>query len=508
VSKLTKNIMFNLTGQVLIVALGLFATRDVFRQLGDDALGLLFFSISFNAVLTPVIDLGVSATVVREVARHLSNDREYLVRLMRTSTLFYWCCYALLAVLFWSSAPWIVSQWLTLKTLNAVVAVHALRILALGLLLMLPRSLYSNVLRGVERMEFNNLIDAGTTALQQAGIILILIRGSGLIEIAYWFLVCYLLSIIGYVFIAIRFLPGRAFLPGFSRSVISQNLSYTSGVGAYTVLATVQMESDKAVMSKLVPIGLLGFYGVAQTMVARVSRITGAVTQAAFPALSALFHGHDKSALMREYRRLQDLVCYGLVPVFAAVVFAARPLFTYLLSARAAQMLLLPTALLCLGWYMNATLNIPAILALAVGRADIGAWQNFYAIFVVTPVTIVLIWKWKLVGAALSFVFYHLFAYSYGARRTASECLGMDPLEWYLHVLKILVLASITYGAAWSILAMAGLNSIAFLAVAYALASAGYLYVAYLAVGRELRDGFIGLGGRVAGGLLRYVNSN
>jgi len=221
-----------------------------------------------------------------------------------------------------------------------------------------------------------------------------------------------------------------------------------------------------------------------------------------------LFHARDQGGLMREYRRLQDLVCYGVVPVFAAVVFAARPLFTYLLDAHAAQILLLPTALLCLGWYMNGTLNIPAILAVAVGRPDIGARQNFYALFVVLPVTVGLIWKWGLVGAGLSFVFYHLFAYSYGARRIASECLGMAPRGWYLHVLKILALASITYGAAWSILALAGLNSIAFLAVAYILASAVYLYAAHLAVGQELRGGLIGLRGRVVGGVLRYITPN
>src|SRR5208283_4297686 len=135
-------------------------------------------------------------------------------------------------------------RWITLKTLDAVAAVHALRLLALGLLLMLPRSLYSNVLRGVERMEFNNLIDAGATALQQAGIILIVIHGRGLVAIAYWYLACYLLSIVAYVVIATRFLPGRAFLPGFSPSVIQQNASFTSHVGAYTVLAAIHMESD------------------------------------------------------------------------------------------------------------------------------------------------------------------------------------------------------------------------------------------------------------------------
>lgn len=507
-SKLSKNIAFNLIGQALVVALGFWGTRLVFHQLGDEALGILYFSIAIYTVLTPILDLGISATVVREVARHLQNDREYVLRLTRTAAFFYWSTYALLALGIYVIAPWLVSRWITLKTLDAQMALHALRILALGWLLMLPRSLYSSLLRGIQRMEFNNLIDVGMIVLQQAGTIVVLIRGGGIVEVAYCYLVSLVFCILAYIATAARFLSWRAFLPGFSRDVIRKNSVYTFWVGAYSLLATVQMEFDKVLMSKLVPVGLLGFYGIAQTMVSRVGRIPGAVTLAAFPNLSVLFHNRDRMGLMREYCRLQDLICYGLVPLFAAIIFAARPLFTYLLNAHAAQILFLPTFLLCMGWYMNATLNIPAVLALAADRADIGAKQNFYALFIVLPVSAWFIWKWGLVGAGLSMVFYHLYAYSYGARRIASECLGMPPGDWYLHVVKILGLASVTYGVAWLILAVSRQSSIPSLAGAYVLASVAYVWTAYLAMGDELRAGFIGWRERIAGGALSYINSD
>jgi len=507
-SRVSKNIAFNVIGQGAIVALGFWGTRLVFRQLGDEALGILYFAIAIYAVLTPILDLGVSSTVVREVASHLKTDPEYVLRLICTSTLFYWCAYTVLAACVWVIAPWLVSQWIHLRTLDVSVAVHAFRVLALGLLLMLPRSLYSNLLRGVERMEFNNAIDVTTIALQQGGTILVIILGGGVVEIAYCYLISLVLSILAYIATAAQFFSFRAFLPGFYRDVVRKNLAFTSHVGAYSFLAMIQMEADKVLVSKLVPVGLLGFYGVAQTMVARVSRIPAAVSQAAFPRFSSLFHHHDRAGLLREYRRLQDLVCYGLVPVFAAIIFASKPLFTYLLSAQAARILLLPTILLCLGWYMNGTLNIPAILALAVGRADIGARQNLYALFLVLPVTVGLIWKGGLVGAGLSFVMYHFFAYSYGARRTASECLGMHPRDWYFHVGSILGLASATYGAIWLILNLSSQTSVSSLVVAYGLASAAYVYAAYLVVGDELREGFVSWRGRVAGGMLRYISSN
>jgi O-antigen/teichoic acid export membrane protein len=488
-SRVFRNLLFNLTGQALIALLGFWGTRLVFHQLGDESLGILYFALALNTVLTPLIDLGVSATVVREVARHRNTDQEYVVRLSRTGTLFYWCSYALLAVAIWLTAPWLVSRWIHLKTLDPAVAVRALRFLAMALLLILPRSLYSNLLRGIERMEFTNLIEVGTIAVQQGGTIVVLMCGGGLVEITYCYLASFVLSNIIYILTVARLFSWRAILPGFFGDVIWQNLSFMFHMGAYTLLAVIQMETDKVLLSKLVAVGLLGFYGVAHTMVSRVSRIPGAAYTAAFPNLSALFQDRDRAGFMRQYRRLQDLVCYGMVPIFAGVIFAARPLFTYLLDARAARILLLPTALLCLGWYMNGTLNMPAAVSLAADRPDIGAKQNLYALFIVTPVTALLIWKWSLVGAGLSLVLYHFYAYSYGARRVAGECLGIRPQEWYAHVAKAVALAGATYGLAWGILEATSHGSIIMLICGYLAGTAAFLAVAYVSVGEELREG-------------------
>jgi O-antigen/teichoic acid export membrane protein len=507
-SRVSKNILYNLVGQTLIVGLTFWGTRLVFRRLGDEVLGILYFAIATNNVLIQVLDLGISATVIREVSRHISTDREYVIQLARTSVLVYWLSYAFLGLLVWLSVPWIVDRWIILSKLNAASTVQALRLLALSLLLMLPRSLYSNLLRGVERMEFNNIIDAGSTALRQGGTILIVLRGGGLVEIANFYVVALALSILAYVLVAARFFPWRAFVPGFSGEVVRRNASFTSQMGAYSVLATVQMECDKVLVSRFMPVGLMGLYGVAQTMVTRVTMIPAAVIQAALPNLAALFHSRDRTGLTREYRRLQDLVCYSLVPAFAVIIFAARPLYTFLFNAQAAQILLLPTALLCLGFYMNGTLNVPTVFSVAVDRPDINLRQVAYAFFVGPVVTAVLIWKWGLTGAGLSIVVYYLYAYVYGGRRWASECIGMAPREFYLHLLKIFALALVTYGAAWLILELIGQTSIASLAAAYILASAVYFYAAYLAMGNELREGLIAWQGHMTSGVLRYISPN
>jgi hypothetical protein len=142
---------------------------------------------------------------------------------------------------------------------------------------------------------------------------------------------------------------------------------------------------------------------------------------------------------------------------------------------------------------MNATINIPYVFTLAVGKPEIAARTNFYALFAVLPVTALLVYRFGIAGAGFSWVFYHLFAYAYMVPRTCSECLGMPVLKWYLHVFKIFALAGLTYGGAWAIIISIRSFSILSLAMGFALGSSLFASGSFLLVGTELRDSFQGL---------------
>jgi len=238
---------------------------------------------------------------------------------------------------------------------------------------------------------------------------------------------------------------------------------------------------------------VFGYYGMAYNAVSRGMLVTAAVTQAVFPSFSALYKQGDRDGLMRQYRKLQDLVCYAIIPMFTAIPFAARPLFTFVLNAQAARMLFWPITFLCVGFCMNGTITIPYVFSLAVGKPEIAARANFYALFAVLPVTALLVYRFGIAGAGFSWVYYHLFAYAYTVPRTCSECLGMPIWKWYLHVLKVFALAGLTYGGAWAILGLAGSFSILSLALAYALGSSLFAAGSFLLVGSELRNTLLSL---------------
>lgn len=487
-SRLSKNIIYNLLGQGLLLVLGFLAVKYIFGRLGGDALGIIYLAAMMNAVLCAVLEMGICSTTIREVSAHFESEPDYIKNLIRTFSLFYWAAYALLGVAVFFLAPIIVEKWINLQTMDPATATYVLRILGIASLVALPKSLYVSLFRGLQRMQFNNSIDVVTSGFQQFGTILILAFGGNLFHVIYWFAACYGLRIFTYLAVSGHFFTVHALVPGYSAEVVRRNLGFASRMMSISIMAAVHMQADKIIISKLLPIGAVGYYGLAYANVSKGTLVTGAISQAAFPSFSALFKAGDRTGMISQYRKLQDLLCYGIVPIFTAIPFALLPLFSYILNEEAARLLFLPTTLLCLGFYMNGSLNIPYVFSLAVGKPGIAARMNFYALFVVLPVTALLIYFLGLTGAGLSWVFYHVFVYSYGVPRICSECLEIPVWKWYLHVLKIFILVGLTYGVAWIFLGIIDNYSILALITAYVGGSVAFLTGSYFMIGEELRE--------------------
>ncbi len=487
-SRVSKNILYNVVGQGLTIVLSFVAVKFIFRRLGQDALGIIYFTFTLNALLTALLALGINETTVREVAAFHEDDPAYIRRLLQTASSFYWGLYALAAVALYVSAPWLVTKWINLDTLSPSAATTVLRLLGIATLLALPRSFCASILRGIQRMEFINLIDVAASALQQFGAIIVLFLGGGLLQVTLWMAACYLFGLVLYLSVCAHFFGARAFIPSISTSVIHRNAAFSFRLAGITILSIVHTQTDKALVSKLLPLGIFGYYGLAYSGVSRGMVVTASVSQAVFPSFSALHKQGDRDGLMRQYGKLQDLLCYAIMPLFAAIPFAARPLFTFVLNAQAAQMLIWPVTFLSIGFCMNATLSIPYVFTLAVGKPQIAARTAYYALFAVLPVTGWLVYRFGIAGAGFSWIFYHLFAYAYFVPRACSECLGMPAWKWYVHVFKVFGLAGLTYGGTWAMITLVGPSTILSVVLGYFFASAAYGAAAYRLLGDEVRE--------------------
>jgi O-antigen/teichoic acid export membrane protein len=487
-TRLTRNVIYNVVGQGLILIVSLIAVRFIFRRLGDDVFGIIFFNLTLTAVLTRVLELGVSSTLVREVSSVYETERTYIRDLIRTASLMYWSIGVGLVAVIWIAAPLLVTHWVNLKTLDPDTAATLLRILSVLSLVALPKGLYTALFRGRQMMGLNNVIDVSTALAQQAGILLVLVAGGTVYLVAGWISASAALGIIAYVIVASRLFGWQALVPSFFSYVVRRNAGFTGHMSLTSVAALVNSQAAQVIVSKLLPIGEFGLYGFASSTVNRATFITGSVAQAAFPSFSNLYRADNRAALLTQYRKLQDLLCWGTIPLFAGVCFAALPVYAYVFNTKSAWLLLIPTALLSLGTYMNGAVSIPYMLSIAVGRPDIGLKTNLWAMVVVLPITVVLIYSFGLVGAGLSWVVYHVFLYLYMMPKVCRDCLQTPTVDWFAHFGRVVAVSVVLYGITWILIVVPSGYSLVGCVIGYLVATAAFGAAAFFLVGPDLKS--------------------
>lgn len=484
---LSRNVVFNVVGQGLALLVSLVAVRFIFRQLGPDVFGIIYFNLTLAALLTTVLELGILATTVREVSSHYSSEPLYIKSLIRTASSIYWGIGLVAVVAVFAAAPLLVHRWINLTTLDAETAATLLRILTIGTMVVLPRALYTSLFRGRQQMAINNAIDVGTAIVQQLGVVVLLGLGSNLYLVAAWLTSCLVLAVLVYIFVAAKLFGWQSLMPGFDSSVIKRNLRFSSLMMSNSLLATGLTSIDKVVVSKLLSVTEFGLYGFASATVGRANMVTAAIGQAALPAFASHFRAGDHDALLRQYRKLQDLVCFGTLPMFAAIAFGALPAYRYLFNSSIASHLLVPTDVLVVGFYMAAVMYVPYIASVAVGKPEIMVRGNSIALLIQIPATVVLVIAYGIVGAAFSWVLYQVFAFLYVAPRISRQALRIEPITWYLHSFTAFGLGLVVYGATLALLALTGHWSLVALTVTFVAASLIYGAAAYRLIGSDTR---------------------
>jgi O-antigen/teichoic acid export membrane protein len=486
-SRLKQNILFNVSGKTLILLVNLFAARAIFHDLGSEQLGIVYFIIAFDAVLLSAIDKGVSLTTIREVSTRIASDRSYVIRYLQTWSGLAWLAFLALAAVVYFSAPLLVDRWINFSTIDSTTAVAAIRLLGCASLLSLPTSLYISIFNGLQRMAYSNLVEVLAAVSEKGGIILILTRGGTFFDIVYWISFCKVLIVFTGAFVSGFLLSFRAVLPLIKTSIVRKNLSFALQMTYISILGIFQKQVDKITISKMLPIGLLGYYSFAFNTVSRGILLSQAISTAAYPNLCDTFTNKDQAASKRLFHKLHEFICFLNVPVFVFLPFVSRPLFSYVFDPSVAESLQWPVVLLCLGFYMNGTMMIPYRMLLAAGRPEIAVRQNLIAFLVTVPLTVFMTMLWRLNGAALGWISYFLVAYAITVPAVFRHCLQEKTASFFRTLATIVALASLTYGIA--ILAMAyWAQQTLFASVAlYLAASLVFAVSAYYFAGHELR---------------------
>jgi O-antigen/teichoic acid export membrane protein len=488
---LSKNVFSNIIGQLLLALLGFVAVKFIYKSLGDEALGIIYFSFLVNAILIGILDKGIYSTTVREVSMNFNSNKKYINKFVQTFSFITWGAVLSFSLILYLMVPYLVSGWINISSISINETIIIVQILTLSSLMVFPTSLYASLLRGIQRMEYVNIIDVSLMAVQQIGIIFLIQFSGEFVHVVYWIGLSYVLKLMVYFLVCIKFFNVYNFLPIFSYIVFKRNTKFTLDMIYMSALAMIYKQADKVAISKIQSISTLGFYGFAYNAISKATILTSSISSAAYPSLCELNENTNKKKLLFRYRLLQEMLLFANVPIFAFVIFASLPLFTFIFDENISKELLLPSVILSFGFYLNGSLSLPYRILLVKGRTEIAVKQDFFALMFVLPFVILAVYFLGLVGASLGLLLYVIFSCFYMVPKVYRLCLNINEWEFFRLLFKVIFLGTLTFGTIYIALIYTENIDIKNLFFAYLIAGILFFLLSYNFVSSKLKKQLI-----------------
>ena len=366
----SRNVIVNVAGAFWQFVLIIIGTRLVLHQMGADSFGLLAL-VGGTAGYFIYLDIGIGETVTKKISE--TQDAEKLSRTV--STLFFFAAgFGLLLALFtalfalfgipalFSFAPPLMQS-----------AISMFLVIAAGLWLLYPLSMFAKVFVGLNRLDVYN---AQRVIFQTLILVMILAalrwRNSAEAAVAAITLGGLLWKITACLTLR-RMYPGieisrRHFDPTLLRSLLRyQSAATISQAAGHTVY-----QCDIYMIGILLDPASVALYSIANTIAMKLTEVSGVLGTAVFPMISG-FHGANMGDAVRKSFKLgTKLMALALMPLVVFLFNYAEPVITiwvgpaYLPAVMALKWLLA-------AWFINAATVVTSLTVKAVDRPGLEA---------------------------------------------------------------------------------------------------------------------------------------
>jgi O-antigen/teichoic acid export membrane protein len=433
-----RNIAANVVGAGLGMVVLLAVVPIYLRLLGAEAYGLvgLFTTVM---VASTALDLGLGATLNREVARFTARPRPDGAGRDVAATLEAggWGVGIVVGVLFAAAAPTIAGRWLTFSTLSPADVRAALWLMAAALPALIARGLYLAGLNGLQRQALANLVQVGGSVTRAGASVAALSLVAPTVTVFFVTQTALLhLETLAVAVALRRALPASARGGSVRPAALRSVAGFSAGVSGTMLLGFALTSLDQVVLSAILPLAEFGYYTLAVAAANTVGQLVQPVTTAVYPRFSQLVERDAGSALAQEYHFFSQLVAVLVLPLGALLVFFPGELLAlWTRDDQVARAVATVLGLRAIGTVLNALMHVPHVLQLAFGWSSLGAGVNAIALVVVAPATVVLSLRWGGVGAAAVYIGLNAAALLLAMARMHRRVLPGELPRWYRRVL-------------------------------------------------------------------------
>lgn len=376
------------------------------KHLGMEAYGLIGFFVTLQSIFL-LLDMGLSPTVSREVARAGSNQNVGAVAsFLHSVALVYWGLAATILATFVLFAPLLAEYWLNAREFEPDALRQAIFLMGLVIACRFPHSIYRGALIGAERLVLMNGLNMLMVVVSSFGAVLVLnyIHAS-IVVFFLWQALCgvvltFLMYRAAWNVILPDGKPGRSRLK-FEKESLLKVWRFTAGMTVVSVGSVILLQLDKVIISAMLKLEDYGTYMVAILAGSIFSAFFMPVFNMIYPRMTALVESGDTAALITLYRKGTRALAMVMFPLAMVLGLYSEPFVALWtgdaeLARKCAPLILF----ISIGFSINGVMHFPYALQLAHGRTRIALYNSVTLMIIMVPLMLLLVSRYGLVGGA------------------------------------------------------------------------------------------------------------
>lgn len=446
---LSRNILANYVSQIYVAIVGIVMVPLYLKYMGAEAYGLVGFFAMLQAWFN-LLDMGLTPTMARETARFHGGATDALSyrRMVRALEGLFLAIALVGGGAMFAAAGYIASSWLQASQLPIAEVQTAVQLMAAIVALRWMCGLYRGTISGSERLVWLGGYNSLIATLRFIGVLIVLIfvGVTPTIFFSYQFGVA-VLELLGLLIQANRLLPsipeGRRI--DWSWAPLKSVLKFSSTIAFVTLVWVLITQTDKLVLSKILPLAEYGYFTLAVLVASGVMVISGPVSGAIMPRMVKLEAEGDHAGLIRIYRQATQLVAVIAGAATITLVFCAEPLLWAWTGDKALAHQAAPILVLyALGNGIVAVSGFPYLLQYAKGDLRLHLIGNAGFVVMLIPAIIWAASEYGALGAGYVWLTMNLIAFVAWLPLVHRKFEPGLNLKWYVHdVLIIYLIASI-----------------------------------------------------------------
>ncbi|MCO7123756.1 lipopolysaccharide biosynthesis protein [Ihubacter massiliensis] len=406
-----KNSIANITSKFWSIVAIYFFIPFYINILGEEAYGLVSFFATLQAAMN-ILGLGLANTLRREFAIGDSKNDNVNIRkykLLKSTELIYFMLAILVVAICFLGSHTIADQWFSQSSLGQNIIAVTLVLMGGSIALQFLTNMYHGCILGLGNQITANAMYIGWSAIKNIGALVVICIIAPDIRVFYvWHIISDLIYLVILRIYVVHKLNSNKRLEWKLQDfkIMKSILPYTAGILIISIIALINKQMDKIIISKYMSLEELGAYNSAFLLGQLITIVSSAVSVALFSYYTQMFSKGDISLLRSKFLYDNKLItiiiaCLG---VYIAV-FAPELLMFWTKSNIYVSIIEHGVFFIVMGSLFLALQEIPYAFVLAQGNTKINIQLGLFSL----PFTIVgMVMAVKSYGVTGASIFYFL----------------------------------------------------------------------------------------------------